>query len=77
MTTATNGTAQRGRHSVALPWVMLGIGVFVSLVLYLVIRDNVESAAEERFEHQVSEAKQIIERRILSYAGVLHGRLRA
>jgi PAS domain S-box-containing protein len=52
---------------------MLGVGVFISLVLYLVIRDNVESTAEERFEHQVSEAKQIIERRILSYAGVLYG----
>src|SRR6267378_4978939 len=73
MTKATNGTIQRGRYSATLPWVMLGIGVFVSLVLYLVLRDNVESAAEERFGHQVSEAKQIIERRILSYANVLHG----
>jgi len=52
---------------------MLGLGACVSIVLYLVIRDNVESAAEERFDHQVSEAKQIIERRILSYADVLYG----
>src|SRR2546425_1662656 len=73
MTKARNGTTQRGRHSTVLPWVMLGLGACVSIVLYLVIRDNVESAAEERFDHQVSEAKQIIERRILSYADVLYG----
>jgi len=73
MNTATHGVAPRVRGSAILPWGLLGIGVVVSLLLWLMIRDNIESAAEERFEHQVAEAKQIIERRILSYAEILFG----
>src|SRR6266571_2171237 len=74
MTTAMDGKATwRTRSSAVVPWVTLGIGILISLVLYVVIRDNVERAAEERFHHQVIEAKQIIERRILSYAEVLYG----
>lgn len=49
------------------------MGILVSLVLYMAIRDNVESAAEERFDRQVTETKQVVERRILSYAEVLYG----
>jgi len=52
---------------------MLAIAIVASILLWRMIRDNIESAAEERFEHQVTEAKQIIERRILSYAEILFG----
>src|SRR5712664_3232563 len=69
----TYGVTPRTRNSAVLPWAVLGIGIAVSLLLWRMIRDNIESAAEERFEHQVTEAKQIIERRILSYAEILFG----
>ena len=52
---------------------MLGIGIVASLAVWFIVRENIESAAEERFAHQATEAKQIIERRILSYAEVLFG----
>src|SRR5262245_20498361 len=64
---------QRIRTGPALPWAMLCVGVAVSVALWFVLRENIENAAEERFEHQVTEAKQVIERRILSYAEVLFG----
>jgi len=63
----------RVRKSAVLPWAMLSIGIVASLLLRSMLRDNIESVAEERFEHHVAEAKQIIERRILSYAGILFG----
>src|SRR6267154_6729678 len=62
----------RARSSAILPWMILGIGVLISPGLYVVIRDSVESAAEDRFGHQATEAKQVIERRILSYAEILY-----
>jgi PAS domain S-box-containing protein len=70
---AINWAIPRIRNSAALPWAMLAVGVLFSLLLWRLLRDNIESAAEERFEHQVTEAKQIIERRILSYVEVLFG----
>src|SRR5215471_8140828 len=54
-------------------WAMLCLGIAVSFLLWLMLRDNIENTAEERFSHQTTEATQIIERRILSYAGVLFG----
>src|SRR5215831_7647674 len=54
-------------------WAILCLGIAVSFLLWLMLRDNIENTAEERFSHQTTEATQIIERRILSYAGVLFG----
>jgi len=71
--TAINWVTKLVRSSSVLPWVLLATGVLVSLVLYMVIRDNVESAAEERFDNRVTETRQVVERRILSYAEVLYG----
>ncbi len=70
---ATDAIGRRTRNSAILPWATLGIGILISLILRAVIQDSVESAAEERFGHQVNEAKQVIERRIVSYAGILYG----
>ena len=64
---------ERIRTGPVLSWAMLCVGVVVSLLLWLMLRDNIENTAEERFTHQTTEATQIIERRILSYAGVLFG----
>ena len=73
VTEAIDRVTKLVRSSSVLPWVLLGTGVVVSLVLYMVIRSNVESAAEERFDNRVTETKQVVERRILSYAEVLYG----
>jgi len=73
VTAAIDWVTKLVRRSSVLPWVLLGTGVVVSLALYMVIRENVESAAEERFDNRVTETKQVVERRILSYAEVLYG----
>ena len=54
MTKAVHAVIKHARNSAALPWVMLTIGVAISLVLHSVIRENVESAAKERFDHQAA-----------------------
>jgi signal transduction histidine kinase len=61
------------RNGSVVPWTLLAIGVLVSFVLYSVIEDKVETAAEERFDNQATETRQIIERRVLYHAEVLYG----
>jgi PAS domain S-box-containing protein len=65
--------APRIRAGAVLPWMVLGIGLVASGLGWMMLRDNIENAAEERFEHQATEATQVIERRVLSYAEVLFG----
>ncbi|TMG89532.1 MAG: hypothetical protein E6H72_12265 [Betaproteobacteria bacterium] len=65
------GQAQRGKT--LFPFLVLGIGVAMSLLLHFVIRDNVKGEAQLRFERQASDAQHVIEARIKSYADVLHG----
>ena len=65
------GQAQRGKT--LFPFLVLGIGVALSLLLHFVIRDNVKGEAQLRFERQASDAQHVIEARIKSYADVLHG----
>src|SRR5918993_5907315 len=55
-----------------LPWLILLIGVPVSILLFGVIRDAVESVARLRFERQAGDAKGIIEGRVHSYAQILY-----
>jgi len=55
-----------------LPWAVLGVGMLASYLLFSTIRDNVESSASERFDHQTIEAKRVIETHIQSYADVLY-----
>src|SRR5882672_2519365 len=72
MTTVINRAVLRARNSVGLPWAILAMGFLASFVLYAIIRVNIEDAAQERLEHQVTEAKRIIEVRIQSYVDVLY-----
>jgi PAS domain S-box-containing protein len=55
-----------------LPWLILLIGIPVSILLFGVIRDAVESVARLRFERQAGDAKGIIEGRVHSYAQILY-----
>ncbi len=73
MTEASDSVASRVRLGVVLPGLVLVTGSLFSLILYAVIRGNIEGAARERFDHQAAEARRVIEARIQSYAGVLHG----
>ena len=70
--TAAGTNIDRIRHRTMLPWLVLVLGIVVSLGLFVVIQDNVEGAAEERFDHQTTEAKRVIEARIQSYIDVLY-----
>ena len=65
--------APRIRAGAVLSWIVLGIGLVASGLGWMMLRDNIENAAGERFEHQATEATQVIERRVLSYAEVLFG----
>jgi two-component system, sensor histidine kinase and response regulator len=67
------GTAVlRARNSAVLPWIVLGVGMLASYLLFSTVKDNIESSALERFDHQTIEAKRVIETRIQSYADVLY-----
>src|SRR5712692_8137934 len=65
--------ANTPRGKVFFPFIVLGIGIALSILLHFVIKDNVEGEAQLRFERQASDAKHVIEARVKSYADVLHG----
>ncbi|MBI2509779.1 MAG: CHASE domain-containing protein, partial [Betaproteobacteria bacterium] len=70
---AANATTEHRRNRTLLPWVVLGVGVLASFLLFTVIQDAVESVARLRFERQASDARRVIDVRMHSYAGVLYG----
>ena len=70
---ATSATTEHGRNRNILPWVVLGVGLLASFVLFSFIQDAVESVARLRFERQASDARRVIDVRMHSYAGVLYG----
>ncbi len=65
--------AQTQRGKTLFPFLVLGIGVSLSILLHFVIQDNVESEAMLRFERQGSDAKHVIEQRVRSYTDVIYG----
>src|SRR5713226_6438513 len=73
MTASQERPVQAQRGKTLFPFLVLGIGVALSLLLHFVIRDNVKGEAQLRFERQASDAQHVIEARIKSYADVLHG----
>src|SRR6266540_6062910 len=68
-----NKEANAPRSRAFFPFLVLGIGIALSILLHFVIRDSVEGEAQLRFERQASDAQHVIEARIKSYADVLHG----
>jgi diguanylate cyclase (GGDEF)-like protein/PAS domain S-box-containing protein len=65
--------AQTQRGKALFPFIVLGIGISLSVLLQFVIRDNVEGEAQLRFERQASDAKHVIEQRVRSYTDVIYG----
>ena len=73
MTAGSDSAAGRARHWIAPQWIVLGIGILASLLLFAVIRDAVENVARLRFERQASDASAVIENRLHFYADILYG----
>src|SRR5262245_58679241 len=67
-----NSATRRVRQWTGLPWVVLGVGVLASFLLFSIIRDSLESVASVRFERQASDAHSVIEDRLHFYADVLY-----
>src|SRR5262245_64905434 len=74
-TTATRSekAIKASRVRVYLPYVLFRSGVAVSVVLHLVIKDNIEGEAQLQFERQASDAQHVIAARINSYGDVMYG----
>jgi signal transduction histidine kinase len=73
MTTGAEQESPHARHRIVLPWVVLGIGIPASLLLFTLFQDAVEDSARLRFERYASDTKHVIEARVKSYADILHG----
>ena len=65
--------AQASRVKTGFPYVVLTVGVALSIALHVVTKDNIESDAHLRFERQASDAQHVIAARIHSYADVMYG----
>jgi len=61
------------RHGTKLPWLVLAVGVSVSILLFGVIRQSVEDVARLRFEREAGDANGIIADRISFYNDILYG----
>jgi signal transduction histidine kinase len=61
------------RRGIVLPWVVLAIGIPVSVLLFGHLQDAVEDLARLRFERNASDVKHVIEARVRSYSDVLYG----
>jgi diguanylate cyclase (GGDEF)-like protein len=67
------GETAAGARNVTFPLAALATGAVASLLLFSVVKENVEKEAQLRFERQASDAKHVIEARIRSYFDVLRG----
>src|SRR6266511_4250730 len=65
--------ANTPRGKAFFPFLGLGIGIALSILLHFVIKDNAQGEAQLRFERQASDAQHVIEARIHSYADVMYG----
>jgi diguanylate cyclase (GGDEF)-like protein len=72
LTLGRDGTIY-GERRLTIPIVALATGIVASVLLFFVVKDNVENEAQLRFERQASDAKHVIEARIKSYFDVLYG----
>jgi two-component system sensor histidine kinase/response regulator len=69
----TRGQIDRIRQGTLFPWLILIFGITISFLLFDIVRDAVEDAAQARFDRRAGDAKNIVENRIQFYADVLYG----
>jgi diguanylate cyclase (GGDEF)-like protein/PAS domain S-box-containing protein len=73
-TLATDSVAAgAARRKLLLPALILSVGAAISVGSFLIIRDNIETEAELRFERHASDAQHVLRARIDSYADVMYG----
>src|SRR6267142_1873787 len=65
--------AKASRVKTVFPYLVLTVGVALSIALHVVTKDNIEGDAQLRFERQASDAQHVIAARIHSYADVMYG----
>jgi hypothetical protein len=70
---AEAGERAGGYRHAALPWMILLVGVVLSLATYPVVLSNVERNARGSFEAEVREVSRAIELRLTSYTDLLRG----
>ncbi len=68
-----NGQIDRVRQWAVFPLVILIIGISTTLLLFSIVWDAVDNAAQSRFDRQAGDAKSIVENRIQFYADILYG----
>jgi signal transduction histidine kinase/CheY-like chemotaxis protein len=62
-----------GPKKLRLPLLALALGAAASLALFVFVKDRVEKEAMLSFERQASDAKHVMEMRVISYFNVLYG----
>jgi PAS domain S-box-containing protein len=70
---AINPSVRRPGYWSVFPWIVLVIGIPISIVLFNVFNHSVDSVARLRFERQASDTHAVIENRLRPYASVLYG----
>ncbi len=70
---ASDKAIETSRVKAFFPYVVLAVGVVLSIVLHIAVRDNIQGEAQLRFERQASDAQHVIAARIHSYADVMYG----
>lgn len=80
----SNNTVSRqasGRHWVDFvhgpmtAWIVLAVSLLVTLIAWNISNNYAHQLAEERFEHQIEEAQDVILKRFINYEQVLRGGL--
>jgi len=62
-------------HGPTTAWIILGVSLLVTLIAWKVSDNYAEQRAKERFDFQIDEAKNAIQKRFLNYEQVLRGGL--
>ncbi|NOX43507.1 MAG: PAS domain S-box protein [Gammaproteobacteria bacterium] len=62
-------------HNPIVAWIILAISLLITLVAWTISDDYAEKRAKERFEYQIEEAQDAIQKRFVNYEQVLLGGL--
>jgi CHASE1-domain containing sensor protein len=73
MAAVTDQVTGRTHYWIALPWLVMLLGIAASFLLFAVVRDAVESVGRQRFERLASDTRYVIQARIDSYGEILFG----